>query len=279
MRYYNDFIAFKNGGRNAVRDGYKQIQKLAERIKNDPSTVFEISQVVKDIEKVEFCHMNVNFIKQVPDVMVSEHGLPYIALSAGSDWQPAILFFVYWDGKKYRAYVPIHGNAINTVNMSAFGEDESDDAEYAEKYGYNYDDIINFDDIMFDFDACLEDFQARVVVDDELFIPDMSHVFDIKSYQKSNKKAETYYYGIYADEDESVTLVVSDKPNVVNDKFGVYNRIANKFMKQFPEFVLFELSEAVYEVVRKDGYDWDADTLKNCLESDPDRWKPGKWNW
>jgi hypothetical protein len=86
-------------------------------------------------------------------------GVYYIACQIGGDWQIPVLIFIYWDGNDYRIYVPINGNCINTLNNSAFGEDESVDSQYFQKeFGFD----IDLDELICDFDACLFEFDRQI---------------------------------------------------------------------------------------------------------------------
>ena len=94
-------------------------------------------------------------------------GIDYLALLVNGDWEEPVAVFVYWDGKKYRGYVPTRGNAINTINKSAFGNDEDADNEYCTKY-LGLKDYYGCDGCKFslpiNWDACLEEFETRLVV-------------------------------------------------------------------------------------------------------------------
>lgn len=51
-----------------------------------------------------------------------------IAWMAG-DWEEAVFFAVYYDGTRFRAYIPFYGNTVNLRTMSAFGS-ERDSEKY-----------------------------------------------------------------------------------------------------------------------------------------------------
>ena len=55
--------------------------------------------------------------------------LVFLGLAAGSDWEPAVYFIVYWDGEKIRAYVPRKGNLWNTNTNMAYGNECDDDGD------------------------------------------------------------------------------------------------------------------------------------------------------
>ena len=77
-------------------------------------------------------------------IKMSKKGFPYIQCAAGGDWECPVCFFIYFDGKHFRGYIPLKGNAINTKENSAFGDGD--------------------DDVSFNEKACTEDFLARVEV-------------------------------------------------------------------------------------------------------------------
>lgn len=77
-------------------------------------------------------------------IKMSSKGFPYLLCDAGGDWECPVCFFIYFDGKHFRGYIPLKGNAINTKENSAFGDGD--------------------DDVSFNEKACTEDFLARVEV-------------------------------------------------------------------------------------------------------------------
>ena len=101
------------------------------------------------------------------DIKMSKKGFPYIQCAAGGDWECPVCFFVYFDGNKFRGYVPLKGNALNRVEKHAFsGSRNEDDAKFVQKeLGINYDEANSMcGDINYNLEACLEDFLSRVDV-------------------------------------------------------------------------------------------------------------------
>lgn len=156
----NPYFKVKAGGRFAPKGGKAKLDLINE---DDLYEMFEndskFGQVRKDIK------YDVNFENVSLDHKgTTKSGIDYLALLVNGDWENPVAVFVYWDGKKYRGYIPTHGNAINTINRSAFGNDEDTDNEYCIKYlglkdyyGCAYGLPINWD-------VCLEEFEMRLVV-------------------------------------------------------------------------------------------------------------------
>ena len=164
----NPDFKVKAGGRFAPKGGKAKLDLLDENyekdiylhimLQDDP----KLAQVRKDIK------YDVNFENVSLDHKgTTNSGIDYLALLVNGDWEEPVAVFVYWDGKKYRGYVPTRGNAINTINKSAFGNDEDADNEYCTKY-LGLKDYYGCDGCKFslpiNWDACLEDFETRLVV-------------------------------------------------------------------------------------------------------------------
>ena len=164
----NPDFKVKAGGRFAPKGGKAKLDLLDENyekdiylhimLQDDP----KLAQVRKDIK------YDVNFENVSLDHKgTTNSGIDYLALLVNGDWEEPVAVFVYWDGKKYRGYVPTRGNAINTINKSAFGNDEDADNEYCTKY-LGLKDCYGCDGCKFslpiNWDACLEEFETRLVV-------------------------------------------------------------------------------------------------------------------
>lgn len=164
----NPDFKVKAGGRFAPKGGKAKLDLLDENyekniylhimLQDDP----KLAQVRKDI-KYDVNFENVNLDHKG----TTKSGIDYLALLVNGDWEEPVAVFVYWDGKKYRGYVPTRGNAINTINKAAFGNDEDVDNEYCTKY-LGLKDHYGCDGCKFslpiNWDACLEEFETRLVV-------------------------------------------------------------------------------------------------------------------
>ena len=100
-------------------------------------------------------------------IKMSKKGFPYLQCDAGGDWECPVCFFVYFDGNKFRGYVPLKGNALNRNEKHAFsGGGNEPDAKFVQKeLGLSYEEADHMcGDIDYNVDACLEDFLSRVEV-------------------------------------------------------------------------------------------------------------------
>ena len=91
---------------------------------------------------------------------------------------------IYWDGNKFRAYVPTYGNPWNTKTKKALGEYPEKDAKFILSQldedtlnELEIEDINEIEDmyledvysslvfdIHYDREACIKDFESRIVV-------------------------------------------------------------------------------------------------------------------
>lgn len=173
--YANMDVDVRDGGRNAVKmteDEFKQemihayhmyqmeqeethpsdlkptpspsnfVYKLAYKNRENEDSKYA-AKLYKDIwgGKYKFDSENVDCRG---GIKMSSKGFPYLLCDAGGDWECPVCFFIYFDGKHFRGYIPLKGNAINTKTKSAF--DGGDD------------------DVSFNEKACTKDFLARVEV-------------------------------------------------------------------------------------------------------------------
>lgn len=119
----------------------------------------ELSELYKDIQKVHFDFENCD---SIGNKIRETSGISYIMAQAGGDWECPVLFFIYWDGSKFRGYVPIYGNAINRKTNSAFSQSD-EDKEFLRTQNIPEDEIdkaVSW--VTYDEEACLKDFRSRV---------------------------------------------------------------------------------------------------------------------
>ena len=114
-----------------------------------------LKDLFNDISKVKWDPENVDYIGDLRDY----NGMPYVIVSAGGDWEIPVIFMVYWDGNKFRGYIPTKGNTFDRQRKEALGNNEEEDNKYVRKYG-----VGNYNDVHYNIDACIEDFRARVKV-------------------------------------------------------------------------------------------------------------------
>ena len=127
-------------------------------------------------------------------IKMSKKGFPYIQCAAGGDWECPVCFFVYFDGNKFRGYVPLKGNALNRNEKHAFsGGGNEPDAKFVQKeLGLSYEEADHMcDDIDYNVDACLEDFLARVEV---------KGTYKKRDYTKDEERFKEYRKEKIADE-------------------------------------------------------------------------------
>ena len=174
---FNNDYKVKAGGRTAPAGGREKLKnfKTDEDFYDflDGYSMMNVSAALKDIGKIDWEYENAGLIRSG----ITSTGLDYVAGWVCMDYGLPMLIFLYWDGKAIRAYVPIRGNFIDTINNSMINQDHNC-GEYLKK---NFPKFKNLDpsnpdhsdkaiEILTgifkdpDFDACLEEFTTRVSV-------------------------------------------------------------------------------------------------------------------
>lgn len=152
-KFFNDNVKARYGGRN-ISDKYNDLIKSRDYEDNDD--VYDETQVMKDIAKVDFDLENI-----VEQKLECRNGYNYLGIYAGGDWEQPIWFFIYHDGKSLRGYVPYRGNCVNRLNKSAIGNDKDKDKEFLKDFGGGcYVDDVN--DSYENYEECKKEFECRV---------------------------------------------------------------------------------------------------------------------
>lgn len=122
----------------------------------------ELNALMNDISKIDYDTENIGVIGKIESV----NGLTYLKCYAGGDWENPILFFMYWDGSKFRGYIPTYGNAYNRKYKRAFGNNDEEDVEFLKTQNIDTDEELTtiIGSISYDVNACMKDFKARVKV-------------------------------------------------------------------------------------------------------------------
>ena len=123
----------------------------------------EMKAVRDDLAKIQHNEENLDAIGKIE----SSNGLTYLKCDVGGDWEAPMLFFLYWDGNKFRAYIPTYGNAFNRSTKTAFGNNDEEDLKFLKSQNPDFSDeeLRKFiHNVGYNVDACLKDFKARVTV-------------------------------------------------------------------------------------------------------------------
>ena len=110
-----------------------------------------------DFDKIQHDGENCESIGDIE----SSNGLTYVKGYFGGDWEIPVLFFIYWDGSKFRGYIPTKGNTFNRKEKIALGNRKDDDEYVRKACG---DDHATANRVAYDMKSCLADFKARVKV-------------------------------------------------------------------------------------------------------------------
>lgn len=194
--YLNKDVKLKKGGRKAVCITEEEFDEIISKLKNKAEKLgycvdytyygkyawiasgafYEVfSKARLDVSKIDFDFENF----EIDDgIFFTSQGVPYLRCLAGGDWEIPVRFFIYYDGKTMRGYVPTKGNPFNRKTKSAIGntdEGKNNDKVFILKELFSnvpeYDDdefeedlFDNWDAIEIQDDWCLEDFESRLEV-------------------------------------------------------------------------------------------------------------------
>lgn len=62
-----------------------------------------------------------------------KNGFTFYGIEAGGDWEYPVFMIIYFDGYRFRGYIPTCGNMYNTDLKCAFGSEEYECMEYEEQ--------------------------------------------------------------------------------------------------------------------------------------------------
>lgn len=200
MRFINDDVILKHGGRKAVRISEQELwNKMVKRAlavdddslldeemdnpynMNDENNYmviqtlfFNDDTIAKDIKfstEAENFTMDPhetfgNDIKGKPLVgfHTLENGLTFVGVELGGDGEYPFFTIFYFDGKKIRCYSPSYGNPVNLDTKSAFGNDGYTNSGCARCIVYCKKYGLNYNQIGYNWDAIKKDIMARIVV-------------------------------------------------------------------------------------------------------------------
>lgn len=186
---------------NKVCDKYskERIQNtnsVSKIINNIPYAIRELyweknTTVFKDFKGISPDWENYDLVGSLRHVK----GAPYITMRIGGDWECPICVMCYYDGKEFRCYVPEKGNAFRKDLKILFGNVHSDYNSDSDKTRYKNDYVLTDNAyafrqlckegtldknkdikkksgigeyIQYDLNMCIEDFESRVEVKNNL---------------------------------------------------------------------------------------------------------------
>lgn len=161
-----------------VGDGYEFIPELIRRV---PSIDKDI-KVIFGTENVEVSYER------------TSNGVPYLLCECGCDYETPVVFMIYHDGKKFRAYVPTKGNMFNRDTKWALGNDNAKDYKFlCKEFGKKTvdgliddpDDIMSFiEELQSSVRACKKDFESRLTITGHFELIDEDELEDEREEEK-----------------------------------------------------------------------------------------------
>ena len=152
-KIYDDYNSSNGDDKKFTVGGF--VNTFCHYWSNDKPSCLETMN--DDLSKIEHDGENCDSIGDIE----SSNGLTYVKGRFGGDWEIPILFFIYWDGNKFRGYIPTKGNTFNRKEKIALGNREDDDEYVRKECG---DDNATANRVTYDVKTCLADFKARVKV-------------------------------------------------------------------------------------------------------------------
>lgn len=142
-------------------NGKFSVDKFVYRFCRKNNEFEVLKQLNNDLSKVKFDEENLGSIGGIK----TSNGITYIECYGGGDWEIPVLFYIYWDGQKFRGYIPTCGNSFNRKLKIALGNNSDDDVKFLRSEGLNGSDeelasMVNR--ISYDKDLCFKDFKSRI---------------------------------------------------------------------------------------------------------------------
>jgi hypothetical protein len=111
--------------------------------------------VLDDIRKIQFDFENT----EVERFVTFDSGVTVALISAGGDWEVPLCFAIYYDGKRFRGYVPTDGNVFNRTLKQAYGnaDEDEDNADALKHFG-----VDSYYGLEPDFTKVLADIASRI---------------------------------------------------------------------------------------------------------------------
>lgn len=140
--------------------------------------------VDKDWAKVDFSWENL----EVSGEKSTQDGIPYFELLVGGDWETPLFAIIYFDGKKFRGFIPKDGNSYNHKAKSAFGNNDDDVIQAQKQFGEGVSDGDGYVDVEPDMTKVTAEINARLEAKGT-FTPGAKPVVS-NAAQKRKKQAE-----------------------------------------------------------------------------------------
>lgn len=122
---------------------YTSVAKIEDKGTYEYSSFTPTPTIDKDLSKIEFdwenqadcywkCRLANRQDQNSSGWEVLDNRLLVYWMWAGGDWESPVSFIIYWDGKKFRAYIPEEGNTFNKQKRSAWGNNDEDEEKAPE---------------------------------------------------------------------------------------------------------------------------------------------------
>lgn len=154
-----------------------EIQKQID-LDDSPNWARLTKTIIKDLSKVNFDTENISIEddygwkddNNLLGYQKLDNGMVFMGCNCGGDWETALYFIIYFDGKKLRGYIPTKGNTWNINTKEAMGNDDREDEKFlckmvGEEYidGGDSQDFMANNGLRFDCKLLIEDIKDRIL--------------------------------------------------------------------------------------------------------------------
>lgn len=137
------------------------------------------TDALNDLRKIDFDWENC----EVEQYITLNSGVTVALLYAGGDWELPVYFAFYYDGKKFRAYMPSKSNVYNHTTKQAYGNDEDKDNKDAKKrYG-----VDSYYDAKPDMGEIIAEIEGRIEARGSIGAVDFENTEEVKA-RKARKQ-------------------------------------------------------------------------------------------
>ncbi len=140
------------------------------------------TDALKDLEKIDFNWENC----EVEQYIELKSGVTVALVYAGGDWESPLYFAFYYDGKKFRAYMPSDSNVYNRTTKQAYGnaEEDEDNADALKHYGVN-----DYYSLEADMTKVIAEIENRIVARGAIGAVDFENTAEAKARKESREAA------------------------------------------------------------------------------------------
>jgi len=138
LKFYGKFVCYPSlAGYEDRENELNTPEMMTIRACLNGDALYEVpvwEKVLEDFRKVKVDFENFQAI----EIVTGSNGIPAVYCAFGGDWENPVAGFIYFDGKKFRGYIPTYGNVFNKHSKIAIGSEEELEYMGVNPYGKKY---------------------------------------------------------------------------------------------------------------------------------------------